>query len=115
MMRFEWDAAKARANKAKHGVDFELAPEFDFANAVIAIDDREIYGEERLVAKGDRRLCRKPLIAPRSCAARQLHRRAPAKKRALWPAPPLRVCPTEKMQQSPLPLLPIPMPSRSNS
>lgn len=51
-MGFEWDAAKARINKAKHGVDFELAPEFDFANAVIVIDDSEIYGEERLVATG---------------------------------------------------------------
>ncbi|TJV79929.1 MAG: hypothetical protein E5X23_15575 [Mesorhizobium sp.] len=28
-MRFEWDAAKAKINKAKHGIDFELAPEFD--------------------------------------------------------------------------------------
>ena len=51
-MRFEWDAAKARINKAKHGIDFDLAAEFDFANAVIAIDESEIYGEERLVATG---------------------------------------------------------------
>lgn len=47
-MRFEWDAAKAKINKAKHGIDFELAPEFDFANAVVAIDD----STERLVATG---------------------------------------------------------------
>jgi uncharacterized DUF497 family protein len=51
-MRFEWDAAKARTNKAKHGIDFELATEFDFANALVAIDDSESYGEERLVATG---------------------------------------------------------------
>ncbi|MBN9550768.1 MAG: BrnT family toxin [Alphaproteobacteria bacterium] len=51
-MRFEWDAAKARINKAKHGVDFALAPGFDFANAVVFIDDSEAYGEERLVATG---------------------------------------------------------------
>ena len=51
-MHFEWDAAKARINRTKHGVDFGLAEEFDFANAVIAIDDSEIYDEERLVAAG---------------------------------------------------------------
>ncbi|WP_210201951.1 BrnT family toxin [Mesorhizobium sp. WSM3866] len=33
-------------------MDFELAPEFDFANAVVAIDDSTDYGEERLVATG---------------------------------------------------------------
>ncbi|MDG4901261.1 MULTISPECIES: BrnT family toxin [unclassified Mesorhizobium] len=49
-MLFEWDAAKAKINKAKHGIDFELAPEFDFANAVV--DDSTVYGEERLVATG---------------------------------------------------------------
>ncbi|WFP61492.1 BrnT family toxin [Mesorhizobium sp. WSM4904] len=49
-MRFEWDAVKAKTNKAKHGIDFELALEFDFANALVAIDDSENYGEERLVA-----------------------------------------------------------------
>jgi uncharacterized protein len=51
-MPFEWDAGKAKANKAKHGVDLALAPAFDFANAVIAVDDSEDYGEERLVATG---------------------------------------------------------------
>ncbi|PBC02531.1 BrnT family toxin [Mesorhizobium sp. WSM3860] len=51
-MRFEWDAAKAKTNRAKHGLDFALAPEFDFANAIIAIDDSADYGEERLVATG---------------------------------------------------------------
>ncbi|MDX8492247.1 BrnT family toxin [Mesorhizobium sp. VK22B] len=51
-MHFEWSAAKARSNKAKHGIDFELALEFDFANAIIAVDDSENYGEERLVATG---------------------------------------------------------------
>jgi len=24
-MRFEWDASKSNANKAKHGIDFETA------------------------------------------------------------------------------------------
>ena len=49
-MPFEWDAGKAKANKAKHGVDFALAPAFDFANAIVAVDDSDDYGEERLVA-----------------------------------------------------------------
>lgn len=51
-MPFEWDAGKAKANKAKHGVDLALGAAFDFANAVIAVDDSEDYGEERLVATG---------------------------------------------------------------
>ncbi|MDX8506281.1 BrnT family toxin [Mesorhizobium captivum] len=111
-MHFEWNAAKARSNKAKHGIDFELALEFDFANAIIAVDDSENYGEERLVAtgivnlcdglcrawrsdpgnfapsgneEGDCQLCRKPLTIPALpwCAATQRRRRAPVKR--LWP------------------------------
>lgn len=51
-MQFEWDVNKAKANKAKHGVDFAIAPSFDFANAVLKVDDSEDFGEDRLVAIG---------------------------------------------------------------
>lgn len=51
-MQFEWDVNKAKTNKAKHGVDFAIAPSFDFANAVIKVDDSEDFGEDRLVAIG---------------------------------------------------------------
>lgn len=51
-MLFEWDENKARTNRAKHGVDFAIAPSFDFANAVIGLDDSEDFGEDRLVAIG---------------------------------------------------------------
>ncbi|MER9656919.1 BrnA antitoxin family protein [Mesorhizobium sp. M0152] len=46
-MKFEWDDEKARRNKAKHGVSFELAEIFDFDNAMIFEDATEDYDEER--------------------------------------------------------------------
>lgn len=51
-MLFEWDENKARTNRAKHGVDFAIAPSFDFANAFIRLDDSDDFGEDRLVAIG---------------------------------------------------------------
>ncbi|MBZ9739328.1 MULTISPECIES: BrnT family toxin [unclassified Mesorhizobium] len=51
-MLFEWDETKARTNRAKHGVDFVIAPSFDFANAPVRLDDSEDFGEDRLVAIG---------------------------------------------------------------
>lgn len=51
-MKFEWDESKARSNKAKHGVDFRLAPRFDISNAVVSIDTDMDYSEERLKAIG---------------------------------------------------------------
>lgn len=39
-MRFEWDATKSRANKAKHGVSFELATRvFADPRAISSPDD----------------------------------------------------------------------------
>ncbi|TPL91057.1 BrnT family toxin [Mesorhizobium sp. B2-3-12] len=51
-MLFEWDETKARTNRAKHGVDFAIASSFDFANALVRLDDSEDFGEDRLVAIG---------------------------------------------------------------
>lgn len=49
---FDWDADKAKANLAKHGVAFESVKEFDLGAAVEVIDDRVAYGEERRRAIG---------------------------------------------------------------
>lgn len=39
-MDFEWDPRKAKANKAKHGVDFELAKDvFRDPTCLISLDD----------------------------------------------------------------------------
>lgn len=51
-MEFEWDEAKAAVNVAKHGVQFEIALEFDWANAVTLPDERFDYGERRSLAIG---------------------------------------------------------------
>jgi uncharacterized protein len=50
MISFEWDARKARANFAKHGISFESAQAaFRDPFAVEFLDDRFDYGEERFV------------------------------------------------------------------
>jgi len=51
-MQFEWDENKARSNKAKHGVDFESARQFDFDTALYIVDNAMAYGEERWQAIG---------------------------------------------------------------
>jgi uncharacterized DUF497 family protein len=51
-MQFEWDENKARSNRVKHGVGFELALLFEFDNAIVTVDDDFDYGEERLKAIG---------------------------------------------------------------
>jgi uncharacterized DUF497 family protein len=52
-MDFEWDGAKADANRRKHGIRFEVAVEvfFDPRRYELA-DDREDYGEARFVTVG---------------------------------------------------------------
>lgn len=52
MFIFEWDDAKERANRRKHGVSFEFAKGvFDDPDALILHDRRE-QGEERWCAIG---------------------------------------------------------------
>lgn len=50
--RFIWDERKRIVNLRKHGVDFEIVERFEFDTAVVAIDDRENYGEVRYRAFG---------------------------------------------------------------
>ena len=49
-MRFEFDAAKDRANQEKHGVSLVLAVELDWDAALVWIDGRFEYGETRMIA-----------------------------------------------------------------
>ena len=46
-MRFEWDERKARANRAKHGVSFDLAREVFDDPFHRSRQDRHEQGEER--------------------------------------------------------------------
>lgn len=52
-VRFEWDEAKARANRKAHGISFELArTAFEDPLGVELLDDRRDYGETRYVLIG---------------------------------------------------------------
>lgn len=51
-MDVEFDPSKDLANLAKHGVSLAAAEAFDFETAVIDLDDRFDYGEDRMVALG---------------------------------------------------------------
>jgi uncharacterized DUF497 family protein len=52
-MQFEWDDAKAAANLREHGVSFAFATRaFEDPLALEKIDDREDYGEERIILIG---------------------------------------------------------------
>ncbi len=58
-MEYEFDPVKARANLKKHGMSFSDAERFDWDSAIIIIDDREDYGEDRFRTLGfiDEILC----------------------------------------------------------
>ena len=49
-MPYEWDEAKRQSNIAKHGIDFALIEEFDWATVKEEPAVRD--GEERIVAFG---------------------------------------------------------------
>jgi len=51
-VRYEWDEAKNRSNRAKHGLDFADAEQVFAGRCVSFIDDRFDYGEKRLVTLG---------------------------------------------------------------
>ena len=53
MRRFEWDAAKDRANRMRHGFDFKTAARvFDDPNMVLVEDRIDEEGEQRWHALG---------------------------------------------------------------
>ncbi|MCD4726880.1 MAG: BrnT family toxin [Pirellulales bacterium] len=51
-MRLEWDERKNQANIQKHGLDFADAGEIFSMPVLIALDDREDYGEDRWIGIG---------------------------------------------------------------
>lgn len=51
-LNFEWDEDKAASNLAKHGVYFERAILVFDNERIERVDDREDYGEERIIALG---------------------------------------------------------------
>jgi uncharacterized protein len=51
-MDFEWDSAKERANRNKHGVGFRTATKVFLDPGVIEFDDRDATGELRFNAIG---------------------------------------------------------------
>jgi uncharacterized protein len=51
-MRYDWDDAKNRNNKAKHGVGFERIAAFDWSDALVIEDVRQDYTEIRYAGYG---------------------------------------------------------------
>lgn len=83
---YDWDAAKAKANLAKHGIDFAAVARFDWDTAVTVEDIRRDYGERRLISTGllDGRL-HVLIWTPRHPGARIISlRKANAKERLRW-------------------------------
>lgn len=46
-MKIDYDPAKDKANRDKHGLSLAEAVDFDFEVAVVLVDDRFDYGETR--------------------------------------------------------------------
>ncbi len=51
-MRFEWDEEKKKSKIRKHGVSFETAARIFDGPYLTWIDDREAYGEDRMLSIG---------------------------------------------------------------
>ena len=51
-MQFSWDEAKQKANIAKHGLDFADASRVFESPMVLFEDDRQDYGEQRMIGIG---------------------------------------------------------------
>mgnify|MGYP000880862247 CR=1 FL=1 len=49
-MKIEFDPAKDRVNREKHGVSLAVAAELDWDAALVWVDDRFGYGEIRMIA-----------------------------------------------------------------
>jgi uncharacterized DUF497 family protein len=51
-MRFEWDEAKSRFNRKKHGISFQTAAEVFADPFCMTIEDRDVAGEQRFWTLG---------------------------------------------------------------
>lgn len=51
-MQIEFDPAKDRINRAKHGISLAAAADMDFDDALVIEDRRVDYGETRFIAYG---------------------------------------------------------------
>ena len=51
-MLLEWDEAKNKTNRDKHGIDFAEAHDFPWEDAVLADRSRHKDGEQRYAATG---------------------------------------------------------------
>jgi uncharacterized protein len=49
-MEIEFDPVKSAKNAKERGLPFDLAAEIEWRKAVISVDDRFMYGEERRIA-----------------------------------------------------------------
>ncbi len=48
-MEIQFDKAKDRRNRAKHGLSLAFATTFEWDSMMVQVDDRENYGEERWI------------------------------------------------------------------
>ena len=53
-MRIEFDPAKDASNREKHGLSLQLATELDWEAALVWLDERQDYGEMRMIALAPR-------------------------------------------------------------
>lgn len=51
-MDYEWDEGKREANRIKHGFDFHEMAHFQWESAMVMVDNRYDYSEERKIAIG---------------------------------------------------------------
>ena len=51
-MDVSFDPAKDRQNIRKHGISLDRLADFEFETALIDLDDRFDYGEDRMIALG---------------------------------------------------------------
>jgi len=61
-IRFEWDEAKNRSNRRKHGISFEEASRVFFDPFHVVVDDRVAGGEQRWQALGMAKLNARRLV-----------------------------------------------------
>jgi hypothetical protein len=50
MLRIDFDPNKDRLNLVKHGLSLALAVDLDWEDALVWMDDRQNYGETRMIA-----------------------------------------------------------------